>query len=169
MSGAINQFGLHTIEYAIRKKHLEDPLYIATHPEFLPEPRKEKISIQWLSYILFLARNYYAHNTPYDSFTETSPSVRPSIDLAYADQLAKNIWAKPMEDSPSMYKPRDSEWFENPKLRHTLEVNSPYVPYGGYVHPRIQARWEDLTSAPPEISKQKQREKFPVVLSSMTK
>jgi len=74
-----------------------------------------------------------------------------------------------MEDSPSMYKPRGDERFEHPKLRHTLELNSPYVPYGGYVHPRIQARWEDLQSAPPEISKQKQREKFPVVLSSMTK
>jgi hypothetical protein len=33
MSAAINQFGLHTIEYAIRKKQLEDPLYIAAHPE----------------------------------------------------------------------------------------------------------------------------------------
>jgi hypothetical protein len=38
MSASINQFGLHTIEYAIRKKHLEDPLYIAAHPESLPEP-----------------------------------------------------------------------------------------------------------------------------------
>ena len=36
MSAAINQFGLHTIEYAIRKKRLEDPLYIAAHPESLP-------------------------------------------------------------------------------------------------------------------------------------
>ncbi len=38
----INQFGLHTIEYAIRKKKLQDPLYIAAHPESLPEPRKSK-------------------------------------------------------------------------------------------------------------------------------
>ena len=74
-----------------------------------------------------------------------------------------------MEDSPSMYKPRECEWFEHPKLRHTLELNSPYVPYGGYVHPRIQTKWEDLPGSPPEISKQKQRAKFPVVLSSMTK
>jgi hypothetical protein len=40
MSGTINQFGLHTIEYAIRKKRLEDPLYLAAHPESLPESRK---------------------------------------------------------------------------------------------------------------------------------
>lgn len=92
-----------------------------------------------------------------------------SIDLIYADQLAKNVWAKPSEDSPSMYKPREGERFDNPKLRHTLELNSPYVPYGGAVHPRIQTKWEDLPAVPPEISKQKQREKFPVVLSSMTK
>ncbi len=42
MSASINQFGLHTIEYAIRKKKLQDPLYIAAHPESLPEPRKSK-------------------------------------------------------------------------------------------------------------------------------
>lgn len=40
MSTAINQFGLHTIEYSIRKKQLEDPLYIAAHPASLPKPRK---------------------------------------------------------------------------------------------------------------------------------
>ncbi len=74
-----------------------------------------------------------------------------------------------MEDSPSIYKPREGELFDNPKLRHTLELNSPYVPYAGYVHPRIQTKWEDISAIPPEISKQKQREKFPVVLSSMTK
>lgn len=44
MSAAINQFGLHTIEYAIRKKRLEDPLYIAAHPESLPtESRRSMI------------------------------------------------------------------------------------------------------------------------------
>ena len=74
-----------------------------------------------------------------------------------------------MEDSPSMYKPREGEWFDNPKLRHTLELNSPYVPYAGAVHPRIQTKWEDDPASPPEISKHRQREKFPVVLSSMTK
>lgn len=74
-----------------------------------------------------------------------------------------------MEDSPSMYKKRTGELFDNPKLRHTLELNSPYVPYGGYVHPRIQTKWEDLPASPPIVSKESQREKFPVVLSSMTK
>jgi hypothetical protein len=71
-----------------------------------------------------------------------------------------------MEESPSIYKPREGDTFD--KAQHTLELNSPYVPYGGYVHPRMQTKWEELPSAPPEISK-KQREKFPVVLSSMTK
>jgi hypothetical protein len=147
MSASINQFGLHTIEYSIRKRKLEDPLYAAAHPESLSESRKSS----------------------YDSFTASLPLTHSSIDLAYTNQLAKNIWAKPMEDSPSMYKPREGELFDNPKLRHTLEINSPYVPYAGYVHPRIQTKWEDLPAVPPEISKQKQREKFPVVLSSMTK
>ena len=74
-----------------------------------------------------------------------------------------------MEHSPSMYKSREGEWFDNPKLRHTLELNSPYVPYGGYVHPKIQTKWEDLPTLPPSISKGKKREKYPAVLSSMTK
>ena len=43
MSASINQFGLHTIEYAIRKKHLEDPLHIAAHPEEFPEPGPLKL------------------------------------------------------------------------------------------------------------------------------
>ena len=60
----------------------------------------------------------------------------------------KSIWNKPFRDEC------------NPKLQHTLEINSPYVPYGGYVHPRMQTKWEDLPQLPPEISKQKQREKF---------
>jgi hypothetical protein len=118
---------------------------------------------------LFLARQSYAHNTPYDSCTTSSTLTNNSIDIAYADQLAKNIWAKPMEDSPSMYKTREGERFDNPKIRHTLELNSPYVPYGGYVHPRVQNKWEDLPAMPPEISKEKKREKFPIVLSSMTR
>lgn len=120
-------------------------------------------------YILLLAQHNYAHNTAYDSCTTSSPLRHSSIDMIYADQLAKNIWTKPMEESPSMYKTREGEWYDNPKLRHTLELNSPYVPYGGYVHPRMQTKWEDLPAVQPEISKQKQREKFPVVLSSMTK
>ncbi|CAF2365599.1 unnamed protein product [Rotaria sp. Silwood2] len=153
MSGAINQFGLHTVEYTLRKKRLEDPLYIAAHSESLPEQ----------------SRYSFAHNTQYDTCTKSSPLTRPPIDILYADQLANNIWSKPREDSPSMFKSRESEWFDNPKLRHTLELNSPYVPYGGYVHPKEQTKWEDLPAAQPEISKQKRREKFPVVLSSMTK
>jgi hypothetical protein len=51
MSASINQFGLHTIEYVIRKKHLEDPLYIAAHPESLPEPRKSKQNGYYISFI----------------------------------------------------------------------------------------------------------------------
>lgn len=42
MSASINQFGLHTIEYAVRKKSLQDPLYIAAHPEKFPPPGKER-------------------------------------------------------------------------------------------------------------------------------
>lgn len=38
MSASINQFGLHTVEYAIRKKRFDDPLYIAAHPESFPQP-----------------------------------------------------------------------------------------------------------------------------------
>jgi hypothetical protein len=68
-----------------------------------------------------------------------------------------------------MYKPREGERFENQKLGHTLEINSPYVPYGGYVHPRVQNKWEELPAMPPEISKHKKREKYPIVLSSMTR
>jgi hypothetical protein len=67
-----------------------------------------------------------------------------------------------------MYKPREGELFDNPKLRHTLELNSPYLPYGGYAHPRVQTKWEELPAMPPEIFKEK-REKFPIVLSSMTR
>ena len=67
-----------------------------------------------------------------------------------------------------MYKPRESEWFVDPKLRHTLELNSPYVPYGGYVHPRIQSKWEENATNPPIVDTE-QRGRFPVVLSTMTK
>ena len=74
-----------------------------------------------------------------------------------------------MEDSPSMYKPRENEWFLDPKLRHTLELNAPYVPYGGFVHPKTQSKWEDIPTEPPLISKEQQRDRFPVVLSTMTK
>ena len=42
MSAAINQSGLHTIEYVIRKKKLQDPLHIAAHPESLPEQQRKK-------------------------------------------------------------------------------------------------------------------------------
>lgn len=40
MSAAINQFGLHTIEYTIRKKRLQDQLYGAAQSESLPENSK---------------------------------------------------------------------------------------------------------------------------------
>lgn len=110
----------------------------------------------------------YAHNTVYDIDKAKSPLTQTSIDIAYADQLASNIWSKPREESPSMYTPREGEWFVNPKLRHTLELNSPAVPYAGHHHPRNQTKWEDDPTTPPEINKEK-RERYPVVLSSMTK
>lgn len=133
------------------------------------ESCRESIDIRLLVLILSLAQEKYAHNTPYDSCTASSPLTRPPIDIAYEDELAKNIWAKPREESPSMYKAREGEWFLDPKLRHTLELNSPFVPYGGFVNPRVQPKWEDVATDPPEITKEQQRERFPVVLSSMTK
>lgn len=120
-------------------------------------------------FIFRLAQEKYAHNTPYDSCSTSSPLTRPPIDIVYADQLATNIWAKPREESPSMYKTRQTEWFIDPKLRHTLELNSPFVPYAGFVNPKTQPKWEDVPTGPPEITKEQQRERFPVVLSSMTK
>lgn len=162
MSAAINQFGLHTIEYSIRKQRLQDPLYAAAHSEALPRARKLQsiMSVYFISQMDFFFLVLAQHNTPL---------LSSSINLFYADQLAKNIWSKPSEDSPSMYKVREGEQFVNPNLRHTLELNSPYVPYGGYVHPRIQNKWEDISCSPPNISKTQPREKFSVVLSSMSK
>ena len=119
-------------------------------------------------YFVYLVCQPHANNTPYDSCTSSPVVTNHSIDIIYADKLANNIWVRPVEDSPSMYKRREGELFDNPKLRHTLELNSPYLPYGGYAHPRVQPKWEELPTMPPEIFKEK-REKFPIVLSSMTR
>lgn len=89
--------------------------------------------------------------------------------MVYADKLTKNIWSRPMEESPSIHKLREGEQAESLKPQHTLESNSPYVPYGGFVNPKRQNKWEDIPASPPEISKEQSRNKFPVVLSSMTK
>ncbi|CAF0773862.1 unnamed protein product [Didymodactylos carnosus] len=151
MSAAINQFGLHTVEYSIRKKLSQDPLYSLTHPE------------QPASYD-------YAHGTHLDTclIKEQNPLSKETPSFEYYDQLSKNIWTKPYPESPTIYKKRPGEWFQNDKLKHTLEANTPYYPYHGYVDPTLQNKWEDDPSKPPKITKQN-REQFPVVLSTMTR